>query len=233
MLRGVAARRTRSPWISEPTPNEPGTLLPQSFYARDAVTVARELVGMMLRRDEIVLRITEVEAYGWPDDSACHGRAGPTARNAPMFGMPGRAYVYLCYGLHHLLNIVTQPEGEAAAVLVRACEPVAGLERIRARRGGRTAAPELLTGPGKVAAALGLDRTWNGHPVHEPGGLELLEGARPERLAVGRRIGIDYAEPRDRDAPWRFAWAGSPWVSHPSGLTPERKRGGRSKPRSG
>lgn len=192
--------------------------LSQSFFARDALEVAPDLLGKHLRRDDVVLRITEVEAYCWPDDSANHCYGGrKTARNAPMWGPPGRAYVYLCYGLHHLLNLVTNREGEAAVVLIRACEPVAGLATIRARRGGLEG-PVLLTGPGKVGAALALDTSFSHHPLFEPGGLEVLDGPPVDDIVVGPRIGIGYAKPEHQRAPWRFAKAGSRWVSHPKGL---------------
>ena len=111
-------------------------LLDADFFDRDTVEVARDLLGKHLRRDEVVLRITEVEAYPWPDDSANHCFKGPTARNEAMWGPPGHAYIYLCYGIHHMLNLVTQAEGCGAAVLIRACEPVAGLKTISHRRGG-------------------------------------------------------------------------------------------------
>jgi DNA-3-methyladenine glycosylase len=194
-------------------------LLPPHFYARDAREVAVDLLGCVLRMGEVVLRITEVEAYCWPDDSANHCHRGRTPRNAPMWGPGGRAYVYLCYGMHQMLNVVTNAEGEGAAVLIRACEPVRGLEVVRARRGGRSG-PTLLTGPGKVGAALGVDTSWSGHALHEPGGLELREGEAPEAIAVGPRVGVDYADPVHRDAPWRYAIAGSPWVSQPKALRP-------------
>lgn len=192
-------------------------LLPPHFYDRDARRVAIDLLGCELCLGEVGLRITEVEAYCWPDDSANHCHRGRTPRNAPMWGPGGRAYVYLCYGLHQMLNVVTNAEGEGAAVLIRACEPVRGLEIVRARRAGRSG-PALLTGPGKVGAALGIDTSWSGHALHEPGGLELHEGVAPETIAVGRRVGVDYAEPVHRDAPWRYAIAGSAWVSQPKGL---------------
>lgn len=188
--------------------------LPRSFFARDAVAVARDVLGAHLRRGRVVLRVTEVEAYCWPGDTACHGRHGRTARNAAIWGPPGRAYVYLCYGLHQMLNLVAGADGEAAAVLVRACAPVAGLATIRRRRGGKDG-PELLTGPGKVGAALGLDRTWDGHVLYRPGGLELCEGEPPARVAAGPRVGIRYADPEHQVLPWRFAEAGSRWVSSP------------------
>ena len=187
-------------------------LLPPSFYARDTLAVARDLLGQRIVHGDVVLRITEVEAYR-PGDSANHCRAGRTARNAAMWGPPGRAYVYLCYGIHHLLNLVTEADGVGAAVLIRAAEPLEGLQTVRARRGGKSG-PVLLTGPGKVGAALGLDTSWSHHPVTESGGLEVHAGEGPETVLAGPRVGVDYAEPRHRDAPWRLASGGSPWVSH-------------------
>jgi DNA-3-methyladenine glycosylase len=187
-------------------------LLPQSFYARDALIVAEELLGQHIHHHEVVLRITEVEAYCHPDDSASHCRMGQTARNAPMWGAAGHAYVYLCYGVHHMLNIVTNGVGEGAAVLIRACEPVAGLPTITARRGGQ-AGPVLLTGPGKVGAALGLTSAFSGHPLFTRGGLELRRGTPPSDILRGPRVGIDYAKPVHRLAPWRLAAADSAWVS--------------------
>src|SRR5690606_14899712 len=108
-------------------------LLPQAFYRRDALTVAHDLIGTLLVRDEVVLRVTEVEAYR-VGDTASHCRAGKTARNAPMWGPPGRAYIYLCYGLHQMLNLVTDEDGVGAAVLVRAAELVSGEATVLERR---------------------------------------------------------------------------------------------------
>ena len=193
--------------------------LPRSFYARDVLQVAPELVGKHVRRGDVTLRITEVEAYKWPSDTACHARAGRTERTAPLWGPPGRAYVYLCYGLHQMLNIVTGLDGHAQAVLIRACEPVAGLATIRARRGGKQG-PVLLTGPGKVGQALALDTSWSHHPVHRAGGLTLVDAPAPARIATGTRIGIDYALPEHRALPWRFAEADSRWVGHRKSLRP-------------
>ncbi len=192
------------------------SLIPTSFYARDTRIVARELLGKGLRHGGVLLRITETEAY-CPDDTANHCRAGRTVRNAAMWGPPGRAYVYLCYGLHQMLNLVTEADGVGAAVLIRACEPLEGLEVIGERRGGRSG-PALLTGPGKVGQALALDRSWCHHPLDEPGGLEVLDAPAPEGVLVGPRIGIGYASAEHGAAPWRFAVAGSPWVSHRKGL---------------
>lgn len=206
-------------------------LLSQTFFARDVDTVAMDLLGKHLVRDrgeptELVLRITEVEAYGGPEDTASHCRMGRTARNAPMWGPPGHAYVYLCYGLHQMLNIVTNEEGRAEAILVRACEPVSGLAILSARRGLKSG-PSLLAGPGKVGAALGLDRSFSGTPLFFPGPLEVHAGdpVHPGRILRGPRIGIDYAAPADRRAPRRFAVAGSPWVSHSRGLRKLPRRG--------
>jgi DNA-3-methyladenine glycosylase len=205
--------------------------LPLSFFARDVLDVAPDLIGRHLRRGSVVLRITEVEAYRWPGYTACHARSGLTPRNAPLWGPPGRAYVYLCYGLHHMLNVVTGGDGSAQAVLVRACEPVAGLEEIRRRRGGK-AGPVLLTGPGKVGQALDLDTSWSTHPLTRPGGLTIHEGSPAARLAVGPRVGIDYAELEHRALPWRFAEADSAWVTRASELRPLRAASrGQARPR--
>ena len=190
-----------------------GRLLPRQFYARDALDVARDLLGQEIWHGGVGLRITEVEAYRYPDDSANHCCAGLTTRNAPMWGPPGRAYVYLCYGLHQMLNLVTNRDGEGAAVLIRSCEPVAGHSTIRRRRGGKDGLV-LLTGPGKVGQALRLDTSYSGHTLYRRGGLEAREGKPVTRVAVGSRIGIGYAEPMHQDAEWRLAVAGSPWVSH-------------------
>jgi DNA-3-methyladenine glycosylase len=184
--------------------------------------VARDLLGKRLARGHVVLRITEVEAYRYPDDTASHCRMGRTERNAPMWGPPGHAYVYLCYGVHQMLNLVTNREGEGAAVLIRACEPVRGLSTIRARRGQKDG-PVLLTGPGKVARALGLDVRFNGHPVFRPGGLRVLDGEPPEEILVGPRVGIDYASAAHRKAPWRLAAGDTRWVSQRRGLARARR----------
>lgn len=188
-------------------------LLPRDFYARDSLEVAADLLGALLCQDQVVLRITEVEAYRWPDDTANHGRHGRTRRNEALWGPPGRAYVYLCYGIHHLFNVATGEDGQAAAVLIRACEPVAGFELIQHRRGGGKLGPNLLTGPGKVGAALGLDLSWNHHPLYEAGELEIRAGDRVKGCLMGPRVGISYAHPEHRDALWRFAIADNPWVS--------------------
>jgi DNA-3-methyladenine glycosylase len=193
-------------------------LLPQSFFARETLVVAEALLGQQLRHGSVVLRIAEVEAYCGPQDSACHTRMGRTKRNAPMWGPPGHAYVYLCYGLHFMLNIVTDRLGAGAAVLIRACEPVQGLARVRARR-GRLEGPTLLNGPAKVAQALGIDTSFSGHRLYTKAGLSLHEGEPPAAIIRGRRIGIGYARPEHQRAPWRLAIADCPWVGHRKTLT--------------
>jgi len=197
---------------------QPDDLNLPGFYLRPVAEVARDLLGARLRHGEVTLRITEVEAYDGPEDSASHCRAGRTPRNAPMWRAGGCAYVYFCYGMHHMLNVVTGPEGQGAAVLIRSCEPLEGLEEIRRRRGGLSG-PALLTGPGKVAQALGVDRSYSGHLLYEPGGLELRAGEAVRDLLVGPRVGVDYAGEADRLRPWRFAEAGSPWVSRRNRLS--------------
>lgn len=193
-------------------------LLPQDWYFRDVVEVARDLVGRYIRRGPVVLRITEVEAYRGPDDSAAHTSMGRTPRNEPMWGDGGHNYVYLCYGLHNMLNVVTG-RGEGTAVLIRSAEPVEGEALVRARRGGKSG-PVLLTGPGKLGQALDLSTEWSGHRLFMPGGLELLEGEPARRLLAGPRVGIDYAKPKDVRARLRFADADSEWVSMRSRLRP-------------
>lgn len=166
---------------------------------------ARDLLGQLLVREDVALRITEVEAYGGPEDSASHARHGRTARNAPMWGPPGRAYLYFCYGMHWMLNVVTGPEGKASAVLIRGAEVMAGLDTVLGRRKAAKAAPQLCAGPGKVAQALGLDGAFDGHDLLAPGGLELREGPPPLRIIAGPRLGVGFATAEDQVCPWRFA----------------------------
>ena len=143
------------------------------------------------------LRIIETEAY-LPGDSASHAWKKRTPRNAPMWGPPGRAYVYRCYGIHHLLNAVCDEDGVPAAVLIRAADVLAGEDTVRERRGGKLD----LVGPGKVAAALALDVTWSGQPLW--GDLAIFSGTAPVTVVTAPRVGIDYALPEHRDAPWRY-----------------------------
>ncbi len=168
--------------------------------------VAPRLLGAWLvrRRGDGTLvrgRIVEVEAYAGPEDAASHARYGPTGRARPMYGPPGHAYVYLIYGMHHCVNVVTGPEGTAAAVLVRALEPGEGVE-------GRT------DGPGRLTRALGIDRGLDGMPLSEASGLWLEPGEGAVGTVVASpRIGIDYAGEPWRSRPWRFVLEGNRWVS--------------------
>jgi DNA-3-methyladenine glycosylase len=163
----------------------------------------------------VVLRITEVEAYGGQDDTASHCRFGRTARNAPMWGPGGRCYVYLCYGVHWMLNVVADIEGNGGAVLVRSCEVLEGMGEVMERRSpsaraavtGAKRAAAICHGPGKVGQALGIDGGINGHPLFEPGDLELRGGSSPKSVERTKRIGIAYAKEKDRDALLRFVGA--------------------------
>ena len=181
---------------------------------------APALLGRLLVREDVTLRITEVEAYGGPEDSASHARHGRTARNVPIWGPPGRAYLYFCYGMHWMLNVVTGPKDEASAVLIRGAEVLAGLDRVLDRRKAGKATPQLCAGPGKVAQALGLDGTFDGHDLLASGGLELREGSPPLRILAGRRLGIGFATGEDQVRPWRFADGDSLAVLHRKSLHP-------------
>jgi DNA-3-methyladenine glycosylase len=200
------------------------TRLAQADVSADAVTTARHLLGTLLVRDDAggrrVVRIVETEAYAGPRDRASHARAGRTPRTAVMFGRAGLAYVYLVYGMHHCLNVVCGPEGEAAAVLIRATEPVAGLARMRQRR-GRTAGEDarLAAGPARTCQALDIDRRLSGVDLlaDERLWLALDDASQVSDAEVvrGTRIGVDYAGPEWAGRPWRYGLAGSPALSRP------------------
>jgi len=179
-----------------------------AFYDRPVVEVARDLVGCHLRHEGAGGRIVETEAYHFTEP-ACHAHAGVTPRTQVLHGPPGRAYVYLSYGIHSLLNAVTEENGIGAAVLIRALEPTEGLEAMAARR-GRSARRELCNGPGKLTQALGIGLSLNGSTLDGPVEILPAEGPAP-RLAVGERIGITKAV----DLPWRFCDADSDCVSAP------------------
>lgn len=178
-------RMSASPPPATPASSTAFQLLPRAFYDRDAVAVARDLLGLLIaHRTGGVLRvgrIVEVEAYLGPHDLAAHSARGRTARTEVMFGPPGHAYVYLIYGMHHCMNVVVEAEGTAAAVLLRAVEPVRGIE-------GRT------QGPGLLCKALHIDRRHNGIDLTG----DVLFIARPEReqrisIVKRPRVGVDYA----------------------------------------
>jgi DNA-3-methyladenine glycosylase len=185
--------------------------LERAFYARSVHDVARDLVGCTLRHAGAAGRIVETESYHM-DEAACHAHAGVTNRTSTLFGPPGRAYVYFSYGVHSLLNAVAEEEGLGAAVLIRALEPVEGIELMRERR-GLERAEDLCSGPGKLTQALGIGLALNGSSLLD-GPIELHAreaGARPPRIVLGERIGITKAV----DLPWRFCDADSRHVSRP------------------
>ena len=183
--------------------------LPRSFFDRSVHAVARDLIGCRLFFDGVGGTVVETESYE-RDDPACHAYVGLTDRTEVLFGPPGRAYVYLSYGIHSLLNFVAEPEGEAAAALIRALEPTAGLEAMRARRGERPDR-ELCSGPGKLTEALGIGLDSNGAELDRSPFLLLPPQGPPPAVVTGPRIGITKAVER----PWRFCAAGSPFVSKP------------------
>jgi DNA-3-methyladenine glycosylase len=181
------------------------------FYARSVHDVARDLIGCLVRHGAAAGRIVETESYHM-EEPACHAHAGVTARTHTLFGEPGRAYVYFSYGVHSLLNAVAEGEGVGAAVLIRALEPVAGLDLMRARR-GLERPEDLCSGPGKLTQALGIGLELNGTSLVD-GPIELLArdaGAPTPRTVIGERIGITKAA----DLPWRFCDAHSAHVSRP------------------
>jgi DNA-3-methyladenine glycosylase len=185
--------------------------LPAEFYARPVEEVAPELVGCLVRHGDALGRIVETEAYH-EREPACHAYAGLTNRTRVLFGRPGAAYVYRSYGMHALLNAVSEDEGVGAAVLIRALEPLEGLDGIRARR-GLERPQDLCSGPGKLTQALGIWLDLNGTSLQD-GPIELLPrpaGVEAPRLAVGERIGITHAV----DLPWRVCDADSIHVSRP------------------
>ena len=187
------------------------SVLGADFFDRSVHEVARDLIGCELRFDGVGGVVVEAESYE-RDDPACHAYVGLTPRTSTIFGPPGRAYVYLSYGIHSLLNAVCEPDGTAAAVLIRALEPTVGIEAMRERRGVR-GKRELCSGPGKLTEAIGVGLEHNGAPLDRPP-FELRERAgdwREVEVATGPRIGITKAT----ELPWRFCAAVSPYLSRP------------------
>ena len=185
--------------------------LPRSFFARSVHDVAQDLIGCTVAHGATAGVIVETESYH-VDDPACHAFGGPTPRSSVLFGPPAHVYVYLSYGIHQLLNFVCEPEGEAAAVLIRALEPTEGIEAMRSRRGVERIG-DLCSGPGKLTEALGIGLDLNGVPL-AGGPIDALprtgDWETPE-IVTGPRIGITKAV----EHPWRFCAAGSPFVSRP------------------
>ena len=207
-----------------------GRRLPRAFFVRtDVAQIARDLLGMVLVTkyggERTAGRIVETEAYRGPDDKACHAYGNRrTARTEVMFGPGGHAYVYLCYGIHHLFNVVTAPEGQAHAVLIRAIEPLENVGRMLQRRQRPAPTPQLTSGPGVMSKALGITIADTGLDLLDPHGPIWIEDPRQQqtRIGSGPRIGVDYAE-ECALWPWRFWIEGNEWVSG------KRKRGQRLK----
>lgn len=201
-----------------------GAVPARTWYARDALSVARDLLGAFVtaRSDEgdVTIRLTEVEAYGGADDPGSHAFRGRTARNAAMFAEPGRLYVYRHMGLHHCLNVVTEPAGRASAVLLRAGEVVEGAELAWARReraGVVDSTRQLARGPARLAVCLGLALGANGADLTERDGRVLLR--RRDRatalpsVATGPRVGVSGAGGDGAAHPWRLWLTNEPTVS--------------------
>ncbi|HEX4305573.1 MAG TPA: DNA-3-methyladenine glycosylase [Solirubrobacterales bacterium] len=187
-----------------------GGRLGVDFFERSVHSVAPELIGCRLLFGGVGGVIVEVEAYE-REDPASHSYVGLTERTKVMFGPPARAYVYLSYGIHSLLNFVCEPEGDAAAVLLRALEPTAGLEQMRTRRQKARADLDLCSGPGKLTEALGVTLAQNAARLDQDPFLLLPPAGDPPEVVASPRIGITKAV----EKPWRFSAAGSRYVSRP------------------
>jgi DNA-3-methyladenine glycosylase len=175
-------------------------------FARDSHEVARSLIGAVLLVGGVGGRIVETEAYD-REDPASHSFSGPTIHNSAMFGPPGHAYVYRSYGIHWCLNFVCREDGHGAGVLIRAIEPLQGIDQMRNRRGLQEL-HLLCSGPGRVGQALAITRELNGAPLDQPP-FEVVASPGKQKIVCGPRIGISKA----MDVPWRFGLAGSRFLS--------------------
>ena len=192
-------------------------ILPRAFYERDTLTVARELLGHVLvhRTEEGTTGgvIVETEAYLGPLDDAAHSYKGRSARVRVQYGPAGCAYIYMIYGIHFCLNITSGPPGVPEVVLLRALEPVTGLDLMRRRR-GTDRLQSLCSGPGKLCRALDIGTGLYGADLCADGALYVERGGNPGAVSSSKRIGIDYAV-NTRDMPWRFTVTGSRFLSRP------------------
>lgn len=187
-----------------------GVVLPRRFYARDAVPVARDLLGKVLVHGDTAGLIVETEAYLGGDDLAAHSAAGITPRTQVIFGPPGHAYVYLSYGMHECLNIVAERVGDPGCVLIRALEPVEGIEIMRARRPGIRTDRDLTSGPGRLTKALAITRAHNGVDItHGELTVRRPKHEKQFEIEVTPRIGITKCV----DWPLRFIIHGNKYVS--------------------
>jgi DNA-3-methyladenine glycosylase len=216
---GTMTDFTAPPPVGVPDPRGDPALL--SLLGGPVQAAARGLLGCLLSAGGVIVRLTEVEAYaGVGQDPASHAHRRRTPRNAPMFGPPGRAYVYFTYGMHWCLNVVCGPVGHASAVLLRAGEVVDGLEKARGRR-PRVRDRDLVRGPARLTTALGVDGSADGTSMLDgTGPLRLLAGSPVDssRISTGPRVGVAV------DHPWRFWIAGEPTVSPFRAYVPRRSR---------
>ena len=186
--------------------------MPASFYEQDAISLATQLLGKFLVHENVVIRIVETEAY-MPQDTASHAYKGQTKRNIPMFMIGGTIYVYICYGMHQMLNIVSGKKGSPQAVLIRGGEVIEGKQIVLSRRNNLD-----LNGPGKLAQGLGINTSFSGSHIGQR--ISIWDAPLVSSYQSLPRVGIDYAEPKDRDALWRFM---TPPQTSPKKLG-ERKR---------
>jgi DNA-3-methyladenine glycosylase len=194
--------------------------LPRSFFERDAISVARDLIGCALVHDRpggrTSVRLVEVEAYRGEIDPGSHGYRGITARNRTMFGPPGRLYVYFTYGMHWCANVVCGPQGVCEAVLLRAGEPLEGIEVMRSRRKGIANDRWLASGPARLAQAMGITNSHDGATLLRGGDLWIVEDRvtveyRAKEIARTVRVGLGLG--KGEELPWRFVVAGHPHAS--------------------
>ena len=187
-----------------------GSILPRKFYLRNTVEVAKDLLGKVLRHGDTAGVIVETEAYLGGDDLASHSARGITDRTRVIFGPPGHAYVYLIYGVYQCLNLVAEPEGKPGCVLLRALQPIDGIELMQIRRPRARRIEDLASGPGKLTLALGIDRKLNGSDVTRgPITVHERKNAPSIEIVTTPRIGITHCA----DLPLRFHVAGNRFVS--------------------
>ena len=196
--------------------------LTKSFYARDALVVARDLIGCLFVHEHsegrVGVRLVEVEAYRGPEDPGSHGYRGVTPRTRVMYGPPGRLYVYFTYGMHWCANIVCGPDGTCSAVLLRAGEPIVGLDLMQLRRPLARNQRQLTSGPARLCQAMGIDKAHNGASLLRGGEFwcaedERTSDYRTREISETPRIGL--AEGRGDALPWRFVIPNHPYASRP------------------
>ncbi|MDH4263592.1 MAG: DNA-3-methyladenine glycosylase [Spirochaetia bacterium] len=189
-------------------------ILPSAFYLQDTLTLAKALLGKHFTRiihgKKLIGKIVETEAYHEDGDPSCHAHRGKTPRNAVMFGQPGCLYVYFTYGMHHCMNIVSEPEDIAAAVLIRALQPLEGIEVMQKNRGKNISTRQLCSGPAKLCQAFDISKIQNGHSLQSKDiYISSGENINDDDIEVTTRIGIS----KGIDLPWRFYIKNNPYVS--------------------